>query len=130
MSRTEKWVQVYFKQGSKTLSEMKMGDGGWVLYYRGVYDSRDIMSDCVRPSWDSSGEYEIKIMAPGNDDSYFADMVVTCNKEYGNKIAYNINNKRFYNTYKLMREIKKLAKAEGGEYFEQGGRKYVKLGVK
>ena len=55
---TEKWVSAYTKNKNHN-DQYSFKDGSWAYFMRGVYDGRDIMSDCVRPSWESSGELSL-----------------------------------------------------------------------
>ena len=118
--RTEKWSPAYNKKGN---NQHRLQDGSWVNYMKGLYDDRDLMSDCVRPSWSCSGEYRIEIMpatARHNSDAVF---VVITNKEWGNKIAYNINADMFKCLEDLIEALRKL----GGVFRSGNGREYMEL---
>lgn len=105
---TEKWVSAYTKNG-KHSDQHQFKDGSWVYFMRGVYDGRDIMSDCVRPSWESSGEYMICLVPAGKRHGSDHDFVVYTDKEWANRIVYNLQQGRF----QTIEELKKALRAEG-----------------
>ena len=119
---TERWVQST-KRGS-----FRLPDGSWGVYMIGLYDSRDIMSDCVKPIWERSGEYQIEIMKPNTHDNSEWEFKVVTNKEWGNKIAYNIQQGRFKNIYELEEALRTLGKSKG-KYISLCGRQTVRIGL-
>lgn len=78
---TEKWVLAYTKNKNHS-DQYHFEDGGWVCYMRGIYDSRDIMSDCVRPSWESSGEYMICLIPAGKRSNSDNDFIAYTDKPH------------------------------------------------
>lgn len=100
--RTEKFVSIY--------QQDHLPDGSWVNYQVGVYDARDIMSDCVKPDWTRSGEYIIQIMKPGTRySSRHCFEVITNDKNWGNRIAYNIRHGKFSCLEELLQALRGLA---------------------
>ena len=98
---TDRWIYTN-KQDSLT-------DGSWVSYMVGVYDGRDMMSDSVKPVWERSGEYMIRIMAPSvryDCDSCF--VVITRNRYWANRISSNIKHGRFSNLDELLGALRGL----------------------
>lgn len=98
---TDRWIYTN-KQDSLT-------DGSWVSYMVGVYDGRDMMNDSVKPIWDRSGEYMIRIMAPFvryDCDSCF--VVITRNRYWANRISSNIKHGRFSNLEELLEALRGL----------------------
>lgn len=98
---TERWVGTYI--------QYKFEDGSWVNFMRGTYDDRDIMSDCVRPQWNGSGEYLVELIPKEYHNNSDADFVAKVNKEWANKIYYNLTHKVF----KTMKDFKAALRSEG-----------------
>lgn len=105
---TEKWVPAYTKNKNHS-DRYSFKDGSWAYFMRGVYDSRDIMSDCVRPSWDLSGEYMICLVPADKIHGSDNDFTAYVDKNWANRIVYNLQQGRF-NT---LEELKKALRAEG-----------------
>lgn len=101
MSMTERW--------SGTNIQHQFEDGSWVNFMRGTYDDRDIMSDCVRPQWNGSGEYLVELIPAGYHNNSDADFVATVNKEWANKIYYNLS----HGIIKTMNDFKAALRNEG-----------------
>lgn len=102
MVRTERWIPTY--------KEDYLKDGTWVNYMIGVYDGHDIMSDCVKPSWERSGEYMIEIIEPGKRHNCDACFVIhSQNKDWANRIASNIKHGRFSTLEELLQALRKLS---------------------
>lgn len=104
---TEKWVNTYVQYQFK--------DGSWVNFAKGLYDSTNIMSDCVRPSWDKSGEYRIELVPSGKRTNWDADFVVITNKDWANKIYYNLTHSIF-DTMEAFKETLRYEGKKAGTY--------------
>lgn len=114
--RTENWFPVY--------KQDHLEDGTWVNYMVGVYDSRDTMSDCLKPSWTRSGEYSIQVIKAGNHYSCdYCFEVITNDKSWGNRIAANIKRGKFSCLNELLQALRKLAYL--GELTQSNGAEHL-----
>ncbi len=105
---TERWISAYTKNKNHS-DQYLFQDGSWTYFMRGVYDGRDIMSDCVKPSWESSGEYMICLVPANRRHSSDHDFAVYTDKNWANRIVYNLQQGRFHTA----EELKKALRAEG-----------------
>ena len=87
MSRTERWVSANV--------DFILSDSTWIHFQQGQYDSRDMMSDVVRPQWNRSGEYRICIIPSDKTNNSDADFVAYVDTDWANKIYYNLKNDRY-----------------------------------
>ena len=119
---TEKWIP------TRNHSQAHLQDGSWVNYMVGVYDGRDIMSDCVKPSWERSGEFLIEVIPDGKRSNSDWDFQVRTNKEWGNRIAYTIQQGKFRTAAELKDALRKLGK-KYNTYVSISGKESVRLGL-
>ena len=105
---TEKWVPAYTKNKNHS-DQYKFKDSSWAYFLKGIYDGRDIMSDCIRPSWESSGEYMICLVPAGEWNGTNYDFCAYTDKEWANCIVYNLQQGRFH----TVEELKAALRAEG-----------------
>ena len=119
---TEKWIP------TRSYSQDHLQDGSWVNYMVGVYDGRGIMSDCVKPSWKRSGEFRIEIIPAGKNHSSDYDFLVTANKEWGNRIAYTIQQDKFKALLELKEALRKLGRTQG-TYVKVCGIESIRIGL-
>lgn len=119
---TEKWIP------TRSHSQAHLQDGSWINYMVGVYDGRDIMSDCVKPSWERSGEFLIEVIPAGKRHNSDWDFQVRASKEWGNRIAYNIQQGRFKTMLELTEALRKLGKSQG-TYVKICGHESVVIGL-
>lgn len=123
---TEKWIPTYSKNGSSTQYEFT--DGSWVCFMKGIYDDRDIMSDCVKPSWSSSGEFLVELIPSGYRHNSDADFKAYVNKDWANTIFYNLTHGRF-NTMRDLKEALRLEGKKVDKYIRICGHESVRLGL-
>lgn len=109
---TEKWVRAYTKNKNHS-DQYRFEDGSWVYFMRGVYDGRDIMSDCVRPSWESSGEYMICLVPAGEWNGTNHDFVAYTDKYWANRIVYTIQQGKFHTVEELKQALRKAGEEQG-----------------
>lgn len=119
---TEKWTP------ARNCDHSFLEDGSWIRYEVGLYDERGIMSDCVKPRWSRSGEFQIKIIPPEKDRSTDWEFLVTANKEWGNIIAYNIQQGQFKTIKELEAALRKLGK-KFGTYNKICGKESIRVGL-
>lgn len=105
-----KWVPAYGKNGRETA--YSFGDGSWVCFYKEVEDTRDMMSDLVKPSWDKTGNYEVLLIPSDKIHSSDWDFKVQVNTSWANKIWYNLHQ----NNFKTMKEFKSALRKIGTNY--------------
>lgn len=123
--KTEKWIAAFNKKGT---NQHILPDESWVNYMKGVYDSRDIMSDVARPVWENSGEYIIEIIPA--DKNHNSDKVFTvyANKEWGNRIAASIQSDVFATMSELITALRELGQ-EYGVYKCPCSKEYIEIGL-
>lgn len=111
-----KWVAAYVGNTKRGESQHVFTDG-WVQYMRELEDTRDIMSDLVRPSWGSTGRFEILLIPQGRRHSSDADFRCECDKAWANRIVLNIQKGHIQS----LKQLKEALRAEGkkqGTYAE------------
>ena len=98
---TEKWVSANV--------DFILNDDTWVHFEKGIYDSRDEMSDVVRPIWDNSGEYRVLIIPAEDRVSFNAKFIAYTDKNWANKIYFNLKRELFSSA----EDLKKAFRYEG-----------------
>lgn len=109
---TEKWVRAYTKNRNHS-DQHRFEDGSWVYFMKGIYDSRDIMSDCVRPSWESSGEYMLCLVPAGEWNGTNHDFTAYVDKDWANRIVYNLQHGAFATVEALKAALRKEGEKQG-----------------
>lgn len=125
-----KWVHVEHQD--------KLQDGTWLAYCKELEDTRDIMSDCVRPSWGRTGRYEVEVMKSDANNTTDYSIKITTDKKAGNWLSVTIR-RHFYSYQALEDWLVTFCKALGtyrtgngpiyGEITEELYKKYREAGA-
>lgn len=105
--KTERWVP--------TKVNFMLSDDSWVLFEQGQYDARDMMSDVIRPQWNRTDEYCIRIVPSDKHNSSDADFAAYVNKDWANKIWYNLS-KNKYNNSEILKDAFRYEGKKVGTY--------------
>ncbi len=102
-----KWINAYNKKGNDqiTFPDKKY----WAHFMQYMEDTRDIMSDLVKPSYSLTERCVIQLI-PHGKDSFYADFIIHTDIEYGNRIAYSIMHGQFQSAEELKELLRKIGK--------------------
>lgn len=107
-----KWVAAYTRNKNHS-DQYRFEDGSWAYFMKEVEDTRDIMSDCVRPSWGATGNYEIGLVPAGERHGSDHDFLITCDKDWANRIVYNLQHGKFHTAEELKKAVRAIGEQRG-----------------